>query len=84
MGKRKSRAKPPTKKKIKVDTCFTCPFCNHAGTVECDMDKKHMIGVALCYICKESYSTTIHGLSGPIDVYSEWLDECERVNKFED
>ncbi|XXG77433.1 hypothetical protein AAC387_Pa08g1586 [Persea americana] len=84
MGKRKStRPKPPSKKPMKLDKCFTCPFCNHPGTVECDMDRKHMIGQAFCYICKESYSTIINRLSEPIDVYHEWIDECERVNNFE-
>ncbi|KAJ8633410.1 hypothetical protein MRB53_026746 [Persea americana] len=83
MGKRKSRAKPPPKKKLKLDKCFTCPFCNHPGTVTCKMYKELMTSEAFCYICEESYSTTIHGLSEPIDVYSEWIDECERVNNFE-
>ncbi|KAK7846750.1 transcription elongation factor 1 like protein [Quercus suber] len=36
MGKRKSRAKPPPKKRMdKLDTVFSCPFCNHGTSVEC-------------------------------------------------
>lgn len=36
MGKRKSRAKPPPKKRMdKLDTVFSCPFCNHGSSVEC-------------------------------------------------
>ncbi|TYJ31746.1 hypothetical protein E1A91_A06G221100v1 [Gossypium mustelinum] len=54
MGKRKSRAKPAPKKRMdKLDTVFSCPFCNHGTGVECRL-------------------------------YSEWIDECERVNNLED
>ncbi|MBA0569297.1 hypothetical protein Goarm_005630, partial [Gossypium armourianum] len=36
MGKRKSRAKPAPKKRMdKLDTVFSCPFCNHGTGVEC-------------------------------------------------
>ncbi|EHA8589968.1 putative Transcription elongation factor 1 [Cocos nucifera] len=31
-----------------------------------------------------SYATSIHHLTEPIDIYGEWLDECERVNCGED
>lgn len=38
MGKRKSRAKPaPRKRMDKLDTVFSCPFCNHGTSVECRM-----------------------------------------------
>ncbi|KAG8069678.1 hypothetical protein GUJ93_ZPchr0006g41886 [Zizania palustris] len=81
MGKRKSRAKPPPNKKMnKVDTVFCCPFCNHSSSVECSIDLKDLIGVASCIVCLESFSTTIHALTEPIDIYSDWIDECERVN----
>ncbi|GLJ38953.1 hypothetical protein SUGI_0794100 [Cryptomeria japonica] len=81
MGKRKSSAKPPPKKRMdKLETVFTCPFCNHGSSVECRMDRKDMIGEASCSVCQEKFSTTINALSEPIDVYSEWIDECERVN----
>ncbi|KAF2541968.1 hypothetical protein F2Q70_00034831 [Brassica cretica] len=57
MGKRKSRAKPATTKR---------------------MDKLDIL------ICEESFSTTITAFSEAIDIYSEWIDECERVNAVED
>ncbi|CAN1229609.1 Transcription elongation factor 1 homolog [Linum grandiflorum] len=94
MGKRKSRAKPaPRKRMDKLDTVFSCPFCNHGTSVECRIDMKNLIGEASCGICQESFSTTITGicsspvcaaLTEPIDVYSEWIDECERVNNPDD
>ncbi|KAL6289968.1 hypothetical protein ACE6H2_007478 [Prunus campanulata] len=71
MGKRKlsSRAKLVAKKpREKLDT-----------SIECDVDMKNMIGEAFCSVCQESYSTTITCLTEPIDVYSEWIDECEWV-----
>ncbi|PWZ08455.1 Transcription elongation factor 1 [Zea mays] len=90
MGKRKSAAKPPPKKRMdKLDTVFSCPFAT-TGVVlsaECD-DMKNLIGEASCRICQENFSTTINGmpnlsLTEPIDIYSEWIDECERVNTVE-
>jgi transcription elongation factor Elf1 len=45
---------------------------------------KHLIGKAACRICEESFSTTITALTEAIDIYSEWIDECERVNTAED
>ncbi|KAG6424481.1 hypothetical protein SASPL_114899 [Salvia splendens] len=60
MGKRKSSAKPPPRKRMdKLDTVFSCPFCNHGTSVECRIDMKNLIGEASCRICEESFSTTI-------------------------
>ncbi|KAK7348517.1 hypothetical protein VNO80_23075 [Phaseolus coccineus] len=85
MGKRKATAKAPPKKRMdKLDTVFSCPFCNHGNSVECSIDMKNMIGEASCSICQESFSTTITALSEPIDIYTEWIDECELVNNRED
>ncbi|KAL3631445.1 hypothetical protein CASFOL_024429 [Castilleja foliolosa] len=85
MGKRKSRAKPPPKKRMdKLDTVFTCPFCNHGSSVECKIEMKESYGEVKCGICQEMYSTTVTALTEPIDIYSEWIDECERVNNAED
>ncbi|KAD7117099.1 hypothetical protein E3N88_04367 [Mikania micrantha] len=73
MGKRKSRAKLPPKKQMdKLDTVFSCPFCNHGTSVEWRI------------ICQENFSTTITALTEPIDIYSEYIDECERVNNVDD
>nr|ACG29409.1 transcription elongation factor 1 [Zea mays] len=87
MGKRKSAAKPPPKKRMdKLDTVFSCPFCNHGSSVECRIDMKNLIGEASCRICQENFSTTVNALTEPIlekDIYSEWIDECERVNTVE-
>uniref|UniRef100_A0A8R7QYP4 Transcription elongation factor 1 homolog n=1 Tax=Triticum urartu TaxID=4572 RepID=A0A8R7QYP4_TRIUA len=61
MGKRKSAAKPPPKKRMdKLDTVFSCPFCNHGSSVECRIDMKNLIGEANCRICQESFSTTVN------------------------
>ncbi|KAK1604279.1 hypothetical protein QYE76_027952 [Lolium multiflorum] len=82
---RKAAAKPPPKKRMdKLDTVFSCPFCNHGSSVECRIDMKNLIGEANCRICQESFSTTANALTEAIDIYSEWIDECERVNTVED
>ncbi|KAG6577011.1 Transcription elongation factor 1-like protein, partial [Cucurbita argyrosperma subsp. sororia] len=52
--------------------------------VECRIDMKNLIGEASCGICQESFSTTVTALTEPIDIYSEWIDECERVNNPEE
>ncbi|PWZ31312.1 Transcription elongation factor 1 [Zea mays] len=63
MGKRKSAAKPPPKKRMdKLDTVFSCPFCNHGSSVECRIDMKNLIGEASCRICQENFSTTVNGM----------------------
>ncbi|XP_062228102.1 transcription elongation factor 1 homolog [Phragmites australis] len=84
MGKRRSRkaskaTAPP--KKLKLDTAFDCPFCNHTGSVECSIDLKHRIAVASCGVCNERYCTVANALTEPVDVYSEWIDACERANE---
>ncbi|RDY04136.1 Transcription elongation factor 1-like protein, partial [Mucuna pruriens] len=62
MGKRKASSKPAPKKRMdKLDTVFSCPFCNHGTGVECRVDMKNLIGEASCRICQESFSTTVTG-----------------------
>ena len=41
------------------------------------MDFKLSIGSLLCRICGAAYQMPIHHLHEPIDVFSEWLDDCE-------
>ena len=33
-----------------------------------------------CRVCLAKFQTEIHHLTEPIDVYCEWIDECEKVN----
>ncbi|XP_050226046.1 transcription elongation factor 1 homolog [Mercurialis annua] len=83
MARKKSRRAALLKKPMapkKLDTIFTCPFCNNPNTVVCTFDKKTMVGEAACCVCKANYITDINFLTEPIDIYSEWIDECERVN----
>ncbi|KAG9338756.1 hypothetical protein JZ751_025192 [Albula glossodonta] len=57
MGRRKSKRKPPPKKKLtgNLDTQFTCPFCNHEKscdvkmeTVEVSHDSKSIFLSKIC------------------------------------
>lgn len=80
MGKRKKSSRGPVKKlKQKLDTQFTCLFCNHEKAINCTIDKKSNIGTLTCKICGQSFQTSITSLSEPIDIYSTWIDACEAV-----
>ena len=49
--------------------------------MECKIDLKLWIAAAVCFVYKERYSTKPHILTDPIDVYREWIDECEKANE---
>ncbi|KAK0166700.1 hypothetical protein PV327_004190 [Microctonus hyperodae] len=82
MGRKKSKRKPPPKKKaiLPLDTQFSCPFCNHENACEVIMDKIRQIAQVSCRVCAEEYQTKTNFLSEPLDVYNEWIDACEDVN----
>lgn len=82
MGKRKSRKKrdPPKSTIEPLDTQFTCPFCNHPRACDVVIDRSNKTGSIRCRMCNENYHTMINYLSQEIDVYSDWIDECEKVN----
>merc|ERR1712204_166972 len=44
------------------------------------MGKRKFVGRIECRICTVRFQAIIHHLSEPIDVYSEWIDECQKVN----
>ncbi|ORZ41012.1 transcription elongation factor 1, partial [Catenaria anguillulae PL171] len=77
MGKRKSSRKPVTKVKARLPTIFDCVYCSHEKAVEVEMNKQKMTGTVRCRVCQASWTTTIHALSAPIDVYSDWIDACD-------
>lgn len=82
MGKRKSRKKPMTRKKVvgTLETQFNCPFCNHEHSCEVKMDRTRNTGAIHCRVCLEDFQTSITYLSEPVDVYSDWIDACEAAN----
>ncbi|XP_062964813.1 transcription elongation factor 1 homolog [Cynocephalus volans] len=83
MGRRKSKRKPPPKKKMTgtLETQFTCPFCNHEKSCDAKMDCARNTGVISCTVCLEEFQTPITYLSEPVDVYSDWIDACEAANQ---
>jgi transcription elongation factor Elf1 len=68
-----------TKKRPKLGKRFKCPFCANDDTVECKMDLKVGVGSLACRLCGASYQMPIHHLHEPVDVFSEWLDDCEHA-----
>jgi len=82
MGKRKKSSKPLAKKaKHKLPTVFQCLFCNHENSVNVKIDKKANLGTLQCKVCGQSYQTTTNYLSAPVDVYYDWVDACDAVEK---
>ncbi|XP_077427066.1 transcription elongation factor 1 homolog [Vanacampus margaritifer] len=83
MGRRKSKRKPPPKKKMTgdLDTQFTCPFCNHEKSCDVKMERTRNTGIISCTVCLEEFQTPITYLSEPVDVYSDWIDACESANQ---
>ncbi|XP_030369979.1 transcription elongation factor 1 homolog [Scaptodrosophila lebanonensis] len=82
MGRRKSKRKPPPKKKLTEPLAeqFNCPFCSYNSSCEVKMDKRRNLAKITCRVCQEDFKTIIHYLSEPIDVYNDWIDMCEAKN----
>ncbi|KAJ2768152.1 hypothetical protein IWQ56_003049 [Coemansia nantahalensis] len=81
MGKRKSSRKVQAKKVIKLETSFTCLHCNHEKSVTVKIDKDMGIGTLRCKVCGQTFQSRVTRLEGAVDVYAEWVDACERVNR---
>ena len=82
MGRRKSRKKPSnTKRQFTISTAFQCPYCSHEKSVTVKVDQKVHTAYLKCNKCEEQYQTPCNYLTEPIDVYSEWRDEIERLQK---
>ncbi|KAI1702522.1 transcription elongation factor elf1 like domain-containing protein [Ditylenchus destructor] len=64
-----------------LPTEFNCPFCNAEKVCEVKIDKVRRLGTVSCRKCHETFTTSIHRLSEPVDVYSDWIDACEQYNK---
>uniref|UniRef100_A0A3Q3EQJ8 Transcription elongation factor 1 homolog n=1 Tax=Labrus bergylta TaxID=56723 RepID=A0A3Q3EQJ8_9LABR len=61
MGRRKSKRKPPPKKKMtgNLDVQFTCPFCNHEKSCDVKMERTRNTGIISCSVCLEEFQTPI-------------------------
>eukprot|EP00804_Cyclotella_cryptica_P026280 CCRYP_007615-RA/>CCRYP_007615-RA protein AED:0.03 eAED:0.03 QI:191/1/1/1/1/1/2/381/149 len=83
MAKKGKKQAAPTKKRPTLAKRFKCPFCANEDVVEAKMDLKSGTGSLSCRICSASYQMPIHHLHEPIDVFSEWLDDCEAAERGE-
>mmetsp|Transcript_36591 Transcript_36591/g.109941 ORF Transcript_36591/g.109941 Transcript_36591/m.109941 type:complete len:160 (-) Transcript_36591:123-602(-) len=83
MGRRAKKAPVQTKKRATLAKRFKCPFCANDNVVECKMDHKAGTGSLKCRLCGASYQMPIHHLHEPVDVFSEWLDDCEAAERGE-
>ena len=85
MGKRKTSHKVQKRPQLKLDKVFNCPFCNHSRTVEVLFERAKGKATISCRMCTANYVTLTNGtrytvLTEAIDVYSEWIDECAKIN----
>ena len=48
------------------------------------MDHLTEKGLVECTVCGQKYACNITHLSEPIDVYSDWIDACEKLNNGKD
>ncbi|WP_133158955.1 transcription elongation factor 1 family protein, partial [Microcystis aeruginosa] len=83
MGKRAKKAPVQTTRREGLAKRFKCPFCANEDVVECKMDLKKGVGSLACRMCGASYQMPIHHRHEPIDVFSEWLDDCEAAERGE-
>jgi transcription elongation factor Elf1 len=80
MGKRKSSRPPPTKTKLTLPTTFPCLFCHHPS-INITIHHSTSLAILICRVCHIKWeSGNVNNLTEPVDVYGDWVDECERVN----
>lgn len=64
-----------------MEVTFNCPFCNSHKSVSCTLDWDTERGTVECSECKLGFTCNINHLSEPIDIYHEWVDQCEEANQ---
>ncbi|KAJ7219318.1 Elf1-domain-containing protein, partial [Mycena pura] len=83
MGKRKKAAKKPqqSRRKVPLDTAFTCLFCHHDKSVTVRLDRKEGIAHLACRVCDQRYQSKVNHLTEPVDIYSEWIDAADAAQR---
>ncbi|CAI2382532.1 unnamed protein product [Moneuplotes crassus] len=81
MGGRKKQQAPKAAKKYTIPTVFDCPFCNQHESVEVKIETEAAVGNVFCRLCSASFQTSVHHLMEPIDIYCEWIDQSEKLQK---
>ena len=83
MAKKKSTRKPTKRIKLKLDSQFNCLNCNQENSVSVKMNRdKDLVehkALLMCRLCNITYSSPIHNLSQPVDVYHDWVDNFEKI-----
>jgi len=75
MAKKKTRKMAQKKPKLKLESRFDCPVCNHENVVQCKIVSKSNSGVAFCNVCDARYGCQVTNLDNPIDIYYSWIDD---------
>lgn len=79
MGKRKSSKKLVKRTKEVLDKEFDCLLCSHEKSISIVI--KDGLGTLNCKACGVNYQTTTTKLSAPVDVYSDWVDACDDLER---
>ena len=54
---------------------------NHDTSVMTEAEAAHAVSQDHCRVCAADYQTRITYLMEPVDVYADWIDECDKLNK---
>ena len=81
MGGKKSSTKVAPKIKPKLDKAFNCPYCSHQKAVEVKIDRRGAVANLACRVCSVDYQMRVQPLDHPVDVYAEWIDQVEILNR---
>ena len=46
--------------------------------MQCKVIKHQSKGYAICTVCQAQFRCEANNLTNPIDIYSEWIDECNK------
>ncbi|KAF5140520.1 hypothetical protein G9O61_00g013250 [Vairimorpha ceranae] len=71
MGRKKVRRAKIKKPRtiLPLEKRFACPKCNQDSVSK---------GYAICTVCQAQFRCEANNLTNPIDIYSEWIDECNK------
>ncbi len=80
MAKKKTKQKVIKVKIPTLSTVFDCPYCNNKKSIHVKITKKELVAELKCINCSTEWKCKTNPLTEPIDVYSMWIDECEKIN----
>ncbi len=85
MGRRKSSAKAPVKRKKAgiPSKVFECPLCGDETGIIVTVKRQNKTGTLQCKTCpaQHTYKNLNPHIEGAVDVFTHWLDHLEREQR---